>query len=115
MPPELDETTPMQPERAQRANCGSQWSGGCSARRANAALRAIVLRAGDFYGGAGRGSWFDLVIARDVSLDVVRYPGPLDVVHSWAYLPDLAQALVGLAEARTFGPLLRHSAFPAMR
>jgi nucleoside-diphosphate-sugar epimerase len=63
-------------------------------------MRTIVLRAGDFYGGGGRGSWFDLVVARDVALNVVRYPGPLDVVHSWAYLPDLAQAMVRLAEMR---------------
>jgi nucleoside-diphosphate-sugar epimerase len=30
----------------------------------------------------------------------VRYPGPLNVAHAWAYLPDLAKALVAVAEAR---------------
>jgi len=62
-------------------------------------MRTIILRAGDFY-GSGRGSWFDLVIARQLARNEVTYPGPLDVVHEWAYLPDLAGAMVALAEAR---------------
>ena len=62
-------------------------------------LRAIILRAGDFFGG-GRGSWFDLVIAKDIGRGRVAYPGPLDVVHEWAYLPDLVAALVRLAVVR---------------
>ena len=62
-------------------------------------MRTIILRAGDFY-GSGRGSWFDLVIAKQLARNEVTYPGPLDVVHEWAYLPDLAGAMVALAEAR---------------
>jgi nucleoside-diphosphate-sugar epimerase len=30
----------------------------------------------------------------------LTWPGPLDCVHEWAYLPDYAQALVRLTEAR---------------
>jgi nucleoside-diphosphate-sugar epimerase len=30
----------------------------------------------------------------------VTYPGLLDVVHEWAYVPDLAAAMVRLAEKR---------------
>jgi nucleoside-diphosphate-sugar epimerase len=63
-------------------------------------VRTVLVRAGDFFGGEGQGSWFDLVIARDIKVAVLRYPGPLDVVHSWAYLPDLAPTLVRLAEQR---------------
>ncbi len=35
-------------------------------------------------------------------IDAARltYPGPLDTVHEWAYLPDLAQALVRLVKQR---------------
>jgi hypothetical protein len=34
----------------------------------------------------------------------VAYPGPLDVVHEWAYLPDYAAAMGRLTERRsTFG------------
>jgi nucleoside-diphosphate-sugar epimerase len=62
--------------------------------------RTIALRAGDFFGGTGRGSWFDLAITKSVANDRVTYPGPLNVSHAWAYLPDLARAFVGLAERR---------------
>jgi hypothetical protein len=67
-------------------------------------MRAIVLRAGDFFGG-GSGSWFDLVIAKDIGRGRLTYPGPLDVQHAWAYLPDFAATLVRLADERaSFGP-----------
>ena len=66
-------------------------------RRSEAAgLRATVLRAGDFF-GAGTGSWFDLVIAKSLRSGKLVYPGPLAVVHAWAYLPDLTRAFVAVA------------------
>lgn len=61
-------------------------------------VQTIVLRAGDYFGGDGRGSWFDLVITPGLKRGKMVYPGPLDVVHAWAYLPDFARAFVALAE-----------------
>jgi nucleoside-diphosphate-sugar epimerase len=66
-------------------------------RQCERGLRAITLRAGDFI-GAGRGSWIDQVIAKSLSSGRIVYPGPLDVAHAWAYLPDLASAFVALAQ-----------------
>jgi len=63
-------------------------------------LRSIVVRAGDFYGGPGKGTWIDQVILKDIARGRITYPGPLDRAHSWTYLPDLAQAFVQLAERR---------------
>jgi hypothetical protein len=40
------------------------------------------------------------VIAKDIARGRLTYPGPLDVPHAWAYLPDYAATLVRLAEAR---------------
>jgi nucleoside-diphosphate-sugar epimerase len=97
MPSVIDETTPMAPttrkgeirvEIEQRMQEASERG-----------VRVIILRAGDFY-GSGRGSWFDLVIAKQLARNEVTYPGPLDVVHEWAYVPDLAATMVQLAEAR---------------
>jgi nucleoside-diphosphate-sugar epimerase len=65
-------------------------------QRADSGLRSVVLRAGDFFGG-GRGSWFDRVIVGRLAGGRLVYPGPLDVAHAWAYLPDLAQAFVAVA------------------
>ncbi len=46
-----------------------------------------------------------LVITKEIARQRLTYPGPLDIVHAWAYLPDLAQTAVQLAERRAaFGP-----------
>jgi len=63
-------------------------------------LDSVVLRAGDFFGGAQGGSWFDLAIASRLRRGKLIYPGPLDVQHAWAYLPDLARCFVRLAAQR---------------
>jgi nucleoside-diphosphate-sugar epimerase len=54
-------------------------------------LQATIIRAGDFFGG-GTGSWLDLVIVKSLRDGKLVYPGPMDVPHAWAYLPDLARA-----------------------
>jgi nucleoside-diphosphate-sugar epimerase len=64
-----------------------------------AGTQAIVIRAGDFF-GCNAGSWFDQAIARDSLKGKLTYPGPLDRPHAWAYVPDLAQTFVRVAEAR---------------
>jgi len=61
-------------------------------------VQTIVLRAGDFFGGPVRGSWFDLILTSAQKRGKVTHPGPSDLVHAWAYLPDLARAFVALAE-----------------
>ncbi|WP_136618379.1 MULTISPECIES: SDR family oxidoreductase [Mesorhizobium] len=61
-------------------------------------VRTVLLRAGDFFGGTGSGSWFDLVVAAKMNKGTYTAPGPVDLVHEWAYLPDLAKAFVGLAK-----------------
>ena len=103
MPELLDETTPMQPtsrKGALRVEIEQRM------REAAAdGVRTIILRAGDFFGGDGGGSWFDRVIMRYATQNRLNYPGPPNVVHAWAYLPDLAATMVKLAEARqSFSP-----------
>lgn len=63
------------------------------------AMRAVVVRAGDFF-GSGAGSWLDQSIAKDLPKGRVTWPGPLDISRPWAYLPDLACTLVRVAEER---------------
>ena len=60
---------------------------------------ASVVRAGDFFGG-GTGNWFDQAIVKSIRAGKLVYPGPLDLPHAWAYLPDLANAFVRIAEQR---------------
>jgi nucleoside-diphosphate-sugar epimerase len=61
---------------------------------------SVVIRAGDFFGGPGRGTWFDMALATKLGKGRLVYPGPDDLAHAWAYLPDLAQVFVRVAEQR---------------
>ncbi len=63
-------------------------------------VRTVILRAGDFYGGDKPESWFDLMILKDAKKNVFAWPGPWNLPHAFAYLPDLAKAFVALAERR---------------
>ena len=102
MPAVLDESTPMRPTmRKGRMRVEMEQR---MREASDRGMRTIILRAGDFF-GAGRGSWLDLVIVKDLARGRITYPGPLDVMHAWAYLPDLAATFVRLAERRAaFAP-----------
>lgn len=62
-------------------------------------VQTIVIRAGDFF-GRGTGSWFDTVVAKELPKGVLRYPAANGVHTAWAYLPDLAQSFVRVADKR---------------
>ena len=66
----------------------------------SARVPTIVLRGGDFIEAAKSGNWFDSQIAPKAQNGRTLYPGPLDRVHAWAYLPDMARAAVLLAQRR---------------
>ncbi len=63
-------------------------------------VQTILLRAGDFIDTEASGNWFDKIIVNSLDRGVVVSPGARDVPHAWAYLPDLAQAAVSLADRR---------------
>lgn len=96
MPAVLTETTPQRPT-TRKGEIRVQIE---EMLRTRTALSSIVLRAGDFFGGPGTGAWFDSVITKRIRSGRIVYPGPLTVPHAWAYLPDLAQAFVHVANRR---------------
>jgi nucleoside-diphosphate-sugar epimerase len=65
-----------------------------------AGVKTIVLRAGDFLDTQASGSWFDMILTKQLASGIFTYPGALDVPHAWAFLPDLARAMVTLAQKR---------------
>ena len=108
MPSRLHVDTPQQPStRKGRIRCDMESE---LEQRAARGLRSVVLRAGDFY-GAGSGSWFDMAITKSLRQGKLVYPGPLDVPHAWAYLPELARAFVALADCAVQGKLPAFSRF----
>jgi len=97
MPEVITEATPFRPTTEKgRIRCAMEelFRGEADA----GGVRTIVLRAGDFFGGTGSGSWFDLVVAAKISKGVYTAPGPAGLTHEWAYLPDFAVGFVGLAK-----------------
>jgi nucleoside-diphosphate-sugar epimerase len=76
---------------------GGALSGGAGLAGAPRDLRSVVIRAGDFF-GSGSGAWFDQALAKDLWRGRFVYPGRVDIAHAWAYLPDLAQTFVRVAE-----------------
>jgi nucleoside-diphosphate-sugar epimerase len=98
MPQTLLETTPQHPStRKGRIRVEIEEALRAAAQ---SGLRTVTIRAGDFFGGPGRGSWFDLVLVKSLRDGKITYPGPLRLVHAWAYLPDLARTFVAVAERR---------------
>lgn len=63
-------------------------------------VRTLVVRAGDFFGPRATGnSWFSAgLVTAGRPIRSVAYPGPQDVGHAWAYLPDLAETIALLLE-----------------
>ncbi|MCE9659711.1 MAG: NAD-dependent epimerase/dehydratase family protein [Burkholderiales bacterium] len=101
MPALIDEATPQRPTTA-KGRLRAAMEVELEARAAAGRLRATVLTAGDFFGG-GTGSWFDQAVVKSIAQGKLVYPGPLDTVHAWAYLPDFARAFVAAAEADPAG------------
>ena len=62
-------------------------------------VRAVVIRAGNFF-GSGRDTWFDTAMVKRIQKGVFTYPGSSGVGTAWAYLPDLARTFVAVAQQR---------------
>ncbi len=61
--------------------------------------KVLVVRAGDFFGPAAPNSalgW--LTVRRGGAVRAVMSPGPADVGHAFAYLPDLAESMARLID-----------------
>ena len=75
-------------------------------------VQTIVLRAGDFIDTSPSGNWFDAVMTKHLAKGRFVYPGPRNVAHAWAYLPDLARVAVQLAQIRSELPTFTDVSFP---
>jgi nucleoside-diphosphate-sugar epimerase len=110
MPETLTETTPHA-ARSGKGLLRTQMEQ-CYREAAQQGVRSIILRGGDFIEGSNTGNWFDDQIAVNVDKGRVMYPGPLDQVHAWAYLPDMARVLVALATRRSEFGAFEEFGFP---
>lgn len=71
-------------------------------KAADNGARALIVRAGDFFGPRAGSNWFSMgMIKPGRPVKAVSYPGEQGVAHQWAYLPDVARTMVELLERRT--------------
>ncbi len=94
MPAVLDEDTPQLARTVK-----GQVRIAMEAKLRASGVRAVVIRAGDFF-GSGKGTWFDTAMVKDIRKGVFTYPGTPGVSRAWAYLPDLARTFVAVAQRR---------------
>uniref|UniRef100_UPI00311E9CD4 hypothetical protein n=1 Tax=Ferrovibrio sp. TaxID=1917215 RepID=UPI00311E9CD4 len=99
--PLVGETAPQQPQTrkgAIRVEMESRLR--AAAGRDN--IRALVVRAGDFFGPRAGSTWFSQGLVKPGRVPrAITWPGHgkgRGAGHSWAYLPDLAETMVRLAE-----------------
>ena len=63
-------------------------------------IQTLIIRTGDFFAPGAEGTGFDMIMMRDIKKGVLQYPGALSLYHSWAYLPDVAEVYVKIAQVR---------------
>lgn len=96
MPAELWPETPFRPSTVKGRNRVAIEA--MLAERTKAGrLKVAIVRAGDFIGGAN--SWMSMLVGKDLKKGRLTSPGRFDTIHAWAYLPDLAETVVRLAES----------------
>jgi len=96
----VDETTPFAPT-TEKGRIRVEMEGMIEAACQNGA-RAIVVRAGDFFGPGYENSWFRQVMAKGGrSATKIQTLTPKGIGHAWAYLPDLAETFARLIDRRS--------------
>lgn len=101
--PELREDSPQDP-RTRKGAIRVQMEAALRTA-SDEGLKVLIVRAGDFFGPtATANSWLGAGLVKPGRpLTAVTYPGPLEVAHGWAYLPDVAEVMVRLAAQEDLG------------
>jgi len=99
MPTLINAHTPHQP------NCEHGEIRSTMEKRLKAAAReqgvqTLVVRAGGYMDGHDTGNWFETYMCKDLNKNQFMYPGSNDAKCTWAYLPDVADIMVRVAEMR---------------
>lgn len=69
-----------------------------------AGVPVLIVRCGDFFGPKTGNNWFSQGLTRPGRpVTSVMYPGPPEIAHCWAYLPDVAETFLRLL-ATDLGP-----------
>ncbi len=59
--------------------------------------RVLIVRAGDYFGPQPGNSWFSQgLVQPHTRIKRIVYPGPFEIGHAWAYLPDVGETFARL-------------------
>lgn len=92
--PNFSETSPLAPIRRK-----GQIRQAMEARLQQAAARGarvLILRMGDFMASDSQSSWLGAAIKKRGQGYRISLPGPQNIGHAWAYLPDAAATAVAI-------------------
>jgi nucleoside-diphosphate-sugar epimerase len=102
--PVLREDAPQNP-RTRKGAIRAEMERRLRAAAEAGCVRALVVRAGDFFGPRAGNSWFSQGLVRPGRpVRVVTDPGRPGVGHAWAYLPNVAEAMARLVEREGAAP-----------
>lgn len=92
--PRIDERSPQIP-RSRKGAIRVRMEGALR----EAGVPVLIVRCGDFFGPRPGNNWLSQGIVRaGRPITSVTVPGPIDVPHAWAYLPDVAETFVQLLD-----------------
>jgi nucleoside-diphosphate-sugar epimerase len=67
--------------------------------------RALIVRAGDYFGPCAGANWFSQGLVKPGRAPTrIAYPGRAGIGHQWGYLPDIAATMLALIERRASLP-----------
>ena len=96
--PEFDERAPLQPVSSKgnmRAAMEERLK--LAAQRG---AKVIVIRCGDFIGINAYSTWIQQLVKRNSKGYALYAPGPVQLPHTWAFLPDAAQTVAELVDSK---------------
>jgi len=99
MPATISPNTPHQPNCVQ-GSMRSELENTLKAAAHAHGVQTLIVRAGGYLEGKDTGNWFESYMCKDLSKNRFMYPGAMDTVCTWAYLPDVAELMVRVAELR---------------
>lgn len=115
----LDEACPQPLARTRKGRMRQVMEERLRAAAEAGHCRALLVRAGDFFGGHAPNGWLAQAVLRghvpagpEGPVQRIRricQPGTPGVGHQWAYLPDFARTVSGLLQQRAILP--RHAVF----
>ncbi|ESR24791.1 NAD(P)H-binding protein [Lutibaculum baratangense] len=95
--PEIDEASPQNPV-TRKGKIREEMERRLEVSAGEGA-RALILRAGDFFGPRAGNNWFSQGLVKPGKpVTSITCPGTMGVGHQWAYLPDVAETMAALAE-----------------